>query len=420
MATKVLMKATETELACLSATDILVKPELAFTSETNSILLTRQLFAVSISAICYMRKVFSKEYFRPRKIGTMSMHMLQNVKSDPKITRFLKCVKGCFEAMKKGYLRDIIVAIQPPGQEDVRKAFESYTFRIKYSTACKFDDNAAIANSRLITIDSSKVSPKTLEQNIIDCLFNCVEIVKHMPDLPEGCSLGMMLTYYEGTPREYQPPGFEHCEYKAFEYSQGLFNFEVGRYSTPYHSVSMEANAKLVDADSTDISEANNSGVVENSQPEVIGNTTEVTNLIDNERTESQVITEVLRTYHDTSLEKLLYSPENICQLEEVDDANIKILSVDTKLHHQEGVQHNNINVDKHVMIKTSIPKKKKNLSDQNSSDSNKSIITLDDMIESGKEVTTKRKQVLDPDVFQQMCYGESQKNELANKRMKT
>lgn len=60
-------------------------------------------------------------------------------------------------------------------------------------------------------------------------------------------------------------------------------------------------------------------------------------------------------------------------------------MSVDTKLNHQEGVQHNNINVDKHVMIKTSIPKKKKNLSNQNSSDSNKSIITLDDMIESGK-----------------------------------
>ncbi|XP_026475628.1 HORMA domain-containing protein 2-like, partial [Ctenocephalides felis] len=134
-------------LKITNTTNILVKPELAFKSETNSMTLTRQLFAVSISAICYLRKIYSKEYFRPRKIGILSMHMLQNVKSDPKITRFLKWVKGCFDAMKKGYLRDIIVAVQPPGQEDIGKALESYTFRIKYSDACNFESNTTFANS---------------------------------------------------------------------------------------------------------------------------------------------------------------------------------------------------------------------------------------------------------------------------------
>lgn len=45
-------------------------------------------------------------------------------------------------------LRDIIVAVQPPGQEDIGKALESYTFRIKYSDACNFESNTTFANSR--------------------------------------------------------------------------------------------------------------------------------------------------------------------------------------------------------------------------------------------------------------------------------
>ena len=114
-------------------------------NETQSLALMRNMFRISISAICYSRNLFPDDCFVKKTYGLdelpsiyqlESAHLnedgvLQVLNEDAfQLTQWLE--KGVFEALKQKYMKTLSFQILQ-GDESNPKLLEAYTFEVAYT-----------------------------------------------------------------------------------------------------------------------------------------------------------------------------------------------------------------------------------------------------------------------------------------------
>ncbi|XP_040854996.1 HORMA domain-containing protein 1 [Ochotona curzoniae] len=199
-------------------------------NEQESLTLVKRLLAVSISCITYLRGIFPEYAYGTRYLDDLCVKILRDDKHCPGASQLVKWMLGCYDALKKKYLRMIILAVYS-NPEDPQTVSECYQFKFKYTGDGPIMDFVSKNQSNR----SSMSSADTKKASIL-LIRKIYVLMQNLGPLPNDVCLTMKLFYYdEVTPTDYQPPGFKDgdCEEMTFEGEPTYLN--VGDVPTPFH-----------------------------------------------------------------------------------------------------------------------------------------------------------------------------------------
>lgn len=187
----------------------------------------KQMLALPISNIVYLRGIFDEEYFSKRYIGDMEVRMLKDLKTDDNAHLLIEWMSGCFDALEKDYLKSATLTIHDLSDPH-DNPIESYTFSISY----KDDNTSSLSMQRNgEVLNDAEFSEKNLKAAAIDCLTNLCNAVDQLETLPDEVVLNMELSYRdEVTPKDYEPRGFRPSKPKKSSEPE-----EIGEVETQYH-----------------------------------------------------------------------------------------------------------------------------------------------------------------------------------------
>ncbi|KRZ95751.1 HORMA domain-containing protein 1, partial [Trichinella sp. T8] len=212
------------------------------TGPEKSLMYLKQLLAISVSTICYLRNLFPADAFCNREFENTKLQIL--VSNDPKVLRLIHCMTGCYEAIDKKYLRTIIFGICPR-EKDPENVVESYSFRITYHHLGAIDLE--------FTSDSTgrqSYSTSVTKNSTIQLLRSINLMCQNLEPMPENTFISIKLLYYdERTPADYEPPGFLPCRNTDFRYSQSIHKspiaVDLGKVYTNFCTVSLRVKSTL-------------------------------------------------------------------------------------------------------------------------------------------------------------------------------
>ncbi|KRY01268.1 HORMA domain-containing protein 1 [Trichinella pseudospiralis] len=212
------------------------------TSPEKSLMYLKQLLAVSVSTICYLRNLFPADAFSNREFEGTKLQIL--VSNHPKVLRLIHCMTGCYEAIDRKYLRKIIFGICPR-EKDPENVVESYMFRITYHHLGTIDLE--------FTSDSTgrqSYSASVTKHSTIQLLRSINLMCQNLEPMPENTFISIKLLYYdERTPADYEPPGFLPCQNAEFRYSQSIHKspiaVDLGKVHTNFCTVSLCVKSTL-------------------------------------------------------------------------------------------------------------------------------------------------------------------------------
>ncbi|XP_064588359.1 HORMA domain-containing protein 1 [Zonotrichia leucophrys gambelii] len=137
---------------------------------------------------------------------------------------------GCYDALQKKYLRQIVLAVYTQTEEP-QIVTECYHFKFKYTH-----------NGPLLDFGS--------QENRSECPISCADtkrasillirkiyiLMQNLSPLPSDVCLTMKLLYYdEVTPPDYQPPGFREAKDEGLLFQEEPLYLNVGEVPTPFH-----------------------------------------------------------------------------------------------------------------------------------------------------------------------------------------
>jgi len=196
-------------------------------TEQKSIQFLKQMIALPISHIVFLRGIFDEQEFKDRFVGDLKIKMLRDNKGDENIHLLIEWMRGCFDALEKRYLKSVTLTIHDPEQPR-DNAIESYTFSVGY----KEDQIGSLSmyrNGKQVSDES--FSEKSLKEASIDCLTKLCDAIEVLDVLPDEVVLNMELAYYDDrTPEDYEPEGFRPSEAKPMAEAE-----EVGGIDTKFH-----------------------------------------------------------------------------------------------------------------------------------------------------------------------------------------
>ncbi|XP_027488398.1 HORMA domain-containing protein 1-like, partial [Corapipo altera] len=101
-------------------------------TEQQSLMLVKRLLAVAVSCITYLRGIFPESAYGTRYMDDVCVKILREDKNCPGSSQLVKWMLGCYDALQKKYLRQIVLAVytQP---EDPQTVTECYHFKFKYT-----------------------------------------------------------------------------------------------------------------------------------------------------------------------------------------------------------------------------------------------------------------------------------------------
>ncbi|KAM5201347.1 HORMA domain-containing protein 1 [Hipposideros larvatus] len=200
-------------------------------SEQQSLMLVKRLLAISISCITYLRGIFPEYAYGTRYVDDLCVKILRQDKHCPGSTQLVKWMLGCYDALKKKYLRMVVLAVYT-NPEDPQTISECYQFKFKYTNNGPIMDLLSKNQS-----SESNISAADTKKASIVLIRKIYVLMQNLEPLPNDVCLTMKLFYYDKvTPTDYQPPGFKDgdCEGVIFEGEPMYLN--VGEVPTPFHT----------------------------------------------------------------------------------------------------------------------------------------------------------------------------------------
>lgn len=201
-------------------------------TEQQSALFVKKLLAVAVSSITYLRTIFPEHAFGDRCLEDLNLKILKDDSACPGACQVIQWIKGCFDALDKGYLRMIIIGIYGDA-ENPDTVIETYTFKFSYvgSEVSIFRNGNKIASAH---------TEKETKKATIRLLRTIILLSQTLASLPDDVMMTMKLLYYdEVTPLDYEPPGFKHTANDFFIFVEEPLNIKVGDVSTPFHTVKL-------------------------------------------------------------------------------------------------------------------------------------------------------------------------------------
>ncbi|NXO45613.1 HORM1 protein, partial [Locustella ochotensis] len=220
-------------------------------TEQQSLMLVKRLLAVAVSCITYLRGIFPETAYGTRYMDVnvcvcvflicfffflfdVCVKILREDKSCPGSTQLVKWMLGCYDALQKKYLRQIVLAVytQP---EDPQTVTECYHFKFKYTHNGPLLDFGSKdkSDSTISCADTKKASILLIRKIYI--------LMQNLSPLPNDVCLTMKLLYYdEVTPPDYQPPGFKEAKDEGLLFNEEPMYLNVGEVPTPFHMLKLK------------------------------------------------------------------------------------------------------------------------------------------------------------------------------------
>ncbi|KAM7028986.1 HORMA domain-containing protein 1 isoform 1-T4 [Acridotheres tristis] len=204
-------------------------------TEQQSLMLVKRLLAVAVSCITYLRGIFPESAYGTRYMDDVCVKILREDKNCPGSTQLVKWMLGCYDALQKKYLRQIVLAVytQP---EDPQTVTECYHFKFKYThngPLLDFGSKDKKSESSIPCADTKRASVLLIRKIFI--------LMQNLSPLPSDVCLTMKLLYYdEVTPPDYQPPGFKEAKDEGLMFREEPMYLNVGEVPTPFHMLKLK------------------------------------------------------------------------------------------------------------------------------------------------------------------------------------
>ena len=91
----------------------------------------KKLIAVAISNITYLRAMFPENSYANRSLDGLPLKILRENSNTPAAASLVGWLQGAFDAMEKGYLREMMLMIYLD-KEKQDEIYEMYTFKFRY------------------------------------------------------------------------------------------------------------------------------------------------------------------------------------------------------------------------------------------------------------------------------------------------
>ncbi|NWQ72098.1 HORM1 protein, partial [Neopipo cinnamomea] len=202
-------------------------------TEQQSLMLVKRLLAVAVSCITYLRGIFPESAYGTRYMDDVCVKILREDKNCPGSSQLVKWMLGCYDALQKKYLRQIVLAVytQP---EDPQTVTECYHFKFKYTPhGPLLDFGRDRSGSPIPCSDTRRASILLIRKIYV--------LMQNLGPLPSDVCLTMKLLYYdEVTPPDYQPPGFREATCEGLMFNEEPTYLNVGEVPTPFHLLKLK------------------------------------------------------------------------------------------------------------------------------------------------------------------------------------
>eukprot|EP01135_Chromosphaera_perkinsii_P004811 Nk52_evm42s296 gene=Nk52_evmTU42s296 len=206
-------------------------------TQQQSLNLVKNLLKTTISNISYLRNLFPEDTFHDRGLEGLQLKVLKrgNCPGADLLMNWME--KGCFDALQKHYLREIVLGISTD-PEAKNSVMETYTFKFAYNK------NEGEMEITLLSQKNQLAKTKTkteIKKATVQMLRTLIVLTQTLKPLPDAKYISMKIFYYdERTPATYQPPFFKDCEENIpFEFVDEPLNIKVGNIDTPHHSLKL-------------------------------------------------------------------------------------------------------------------------------------------------------------------------------------
>eukprot|EP01119_Soliformovum_irregulare_P026254 TRINITY_DN9983_c0_g1_i1.p2 TRINITY_DN9983_c0_g1~~TRINITY_DN9983_c0_g1_i1.p2 ORF type:complete len:594 (+),score=203.61 TRINITY_DN9983_c0_g1_i1:2028-3809(+) len=223
-------------------------------TETQSLVMMRNLLRTAISTITYVRGLFPEDCFSDRLLAGVNIKSLLPTSEEANLLcRWLE--EGVFEALNHKFLRVIIFGIYT-NPEDPTSMLECYSFDITYPNGAAIEMRVSKStNNNRPSADSSIIETKEqIKKATIQLLRTLISMASTLKGLPDDRYLTMKLLYYdERTPQDYEPKFFKAAN-NTLGFDRRPVKIKIGTVTTPYHSMAMKIQTVIDsfnDGDST-------------------------------------------------------------------------------------------------------------------------------------------------------------------------
>ncbi|NXP18500.1 HORM1 protein, partial [Scytalopus superciliaris] len=204
-------------------------------TEQQSLMLVKRLLAVAVSCITYLRGIFPESAYGTRYMEDVCVKILREDKNCPGSTQLVKWMLGCYDALQKKYLRQIVLAVYTH-PEDPQTVTECYHFKFKYTHNGPLLDFGR-SESPISCADTKRASILLIRKIYV--------LMQSLSPLPNDICLTMKLLYYdEVTPPDYQPPGFKEAECQGLLFNEEPTHLNVGEVPTPFHLLKLRVTTE--------------------------------------------------------------------------------------------------------------------------------------------------------------------------------
>lgn len=212
-------------------------------TDTLSIVFVKKLFAVAVSNVAYVRRLFPENAFFEKNLEGIRLKILKEEASCPGSCKVVFWLRGCFDAIEKRYLKKATLALYEDPQKP-HEITESFSFGFRYGASGASMDMSSDSPSFVELADELLPSEKTEDvklqtKNLLNTILNAG---KFLGQLPKKMTLTMKLQYYESAPSDYLPKGFKTDDSPDFVFAAGPVNIKMGLIETGFHSVRMVAH----------------------------------------------------------------------------------------------------------------------------------------------------------------------------------
>ncbi|XP_059726820.1 HORMA domain-containing protein 1 isoform X3 [Haemorhous mexicanus] len=229
-----------------SAVSAVVFPK-KIATEQQSLMLVKRLLAVAVSCITYLRGIFPESAYGTRYMDDVCVKILREDKNCPGSTQLVKWMLGCYDALQKKYLRQIVLAVYTQ-TEDPQTVTECYHFKFKYThngPLLDFGSKDKRSECPISCADTKKASILLIRKIYI--------LMQNLSPLPNDVCLTMKLLYYdEVTPPDYQPPGFKEASDEGLLFKEEPMYLNVGEVPTPFHLLKLKITTEKQRMESAD------------------------------------------------------------------------------------------------------------------------------------------------------------------------
>ncbi|XP_034255807.1 HORMA domain-containing protein 2-like [Thrips palmi] len=204
------------------------------TTREQSGLMIKKLTGVCVSTIAFLRNLFDSENFETRSLCGQNVQILKrSCHRNNGVDCLLKWLKGVFDALDNKYLKTVSLEIR----DVTGLLLETYEFHYT------FHDDQPLLNietSKNIHVGGTVWRDSSMEEIRI-LLRNILVATSAQPILPPNCFTSVRIHYHDGTPEDYEPPGFKPFFGESPDHVHpNRLKLACGQVSTKFHTLNIK------------------------------------------------------------------------------------------------------------------------------------------------------------------------------------